>query len=247
MIGSALPSQAALPGPTPGPLSFPEPPREAEDEDDEEEWSGSYRPSAVERAHACPAGSFPCEGPGAASPRGAAPGPGGLALFQPSYEQLKEENASLRSKINKLQILSETQADKMRKLEKKLEENKIKEEKEARDLEAMVQHVEQNLQLMTKRAVKAENNATKLKQENALLQVQLKNYKTENEALRSGQSASLAVVKQNAELALQNLLTVITNSRSSIRQLVSGAESLQLVADLLKSIDRISEVSEHGQ
>lgn len=37
----------------------------------------------------------------------------------------------------------------MRKLEKKLEENKIKEEKEAQDLEAMVQHVEQNLQLMT--------------------------------------------------------------------------------------------------
>ncbi|KFU96911.1 Serologically defined colon cancer antigen 3, partial [Pterocles gutturalis] len=160
---------------------------------------------------------------------------------------LKEENASLRSKINKLQILSETQADKIRKLEKKLEENKIKEEKEAQDLEAMVQHVEQNLRLMTKRAVKAENNATKLKQENALLQVQLKNYKTENEALRAGQSASLAVVKRNADVALQNLLTVITNSRSSIKQLVSGAESLQLVANLLKSIDRISEMSEDGQ
>ncbi|XP_010074817.1 PREDICTED: serologically defined colon cancer antigen 3 homolog, partial [Pterocles gutturalis] len=159
---------------------------------------------------------------------------------------LKEENASLRSKINKLQILSETQADKIRKLEKKLEENKIKEEKEAQDLEAMVQHVEQNLRLMTKRAVKAENNATKLKQENALLQVQLKNYKTENEALRAGQSASLAVVKRNADVALQNLLTVITNSRSSIKQLVSGAESLQLVANLLKSIDRISEMSEDG-
>uniref|UniRef100_A0A663EW12 Endosome-associated-trafficking regulator 1 n=1 Tax=Aquila chrysaetos chrysaetos TaxID=223781 RepID=A0A663EW12_AQUCH len=154
------------------------------------------------------------------------PGPGFHSLRQPSYEELKEENASLRSKINKLQIFSETQADKMRKLEKKLEENKIKEEKEAQDLEAMVQHVEQNLQLMT---------------------VQLKNYKTENEALRSGQSASLAVVKQNADLALQNLLTVITNSRSLIKQLVSGAESLQLVADLLKSIDRISEVSEDGQ
>ncbi|NWH27274.1 SDCG3 protein, partial [Grus americana] len=111
----------------------------------------------------------------------------------------------------------------------------------------MVQHVEQNLQLMTKRAVKAENSATKLKQENALLQVQLKNYKTENEALRLGQSASLAAVKQNADIALQNLLTVITNSRSSIKQLVSGAESLQLVADLLKSIDRISEMSEDGQ
>ncbi|NWU93128.1 SDCG3 protein, partial [Upupa epops] len=111
----------------------------------------------------------------------------------------------------------------------------------------MVQHVEQNLQLMTKRAVKAENCAAKLKQENALLQVQLKNYKAENKALRSGQSESLAVVKQNAELALQNLLTVITNSRSSIKQLVSGAESLQLVADLLQSIDRISVMSEDGQ
>ncbi|NXP95572.1 SDCG3 protein, partial [Passerina amoena] len=83
---------------------------------------------------------------------------------------LKEENAILRSKINKLQILSETQADKMRKLEKKLEENKIKEEKEAQDLEAMVQHVEQNLQLMAKRAAKAENSAAKLRQENAQLQ-----------------------------------------------------------------------------
>nr|XP_047907444.1 endosome-associated-trafficking regulator 1 [Anser cygnoides] len=217
----------------PGPLLLPDPGEEEEqEEDEEEEWGGSYQPSAVERAHVA-AGSF-CEAPLGAPPR-------------PGYEELKEENANLRSKINKLQILSETQADKMRKLERKLEENKIKEEKEAQDLEAMVQHVEQNLQLMTKRALKAENSAAKLKQENALLQVQLKNYKKENEALRSGQSASLAVVKQNAEAALQNLLTVITNSRSAVRQLVSGAESLQLVADLLKSIDSISEVPEDGQ
>ncbi|NXH34285.1 SDCG3 protein, partial [Myiagra hebetior] len=156
---------------------------------------------------------------------------------------LKEENAILRSKINRLQILSETQADKMRKLEKKLEENKIKEEKEAQDLEAMVQHVEQNLQLMTKRAVKAENCAAKLRQENALLQAELRNSQLEKEALQ----ASQATAKHNAEVALQCLLQVTTSSRASIRQLLSGAESLQLVADLLKSIDRISEVSEDGQ
>ncbi|XP_075026832.1 endosome-associated-trafficking regulator 1 [Calonectris borealis] len=255
--------QAAQPGPSLGHPLFPDPLGEAEDEEEEEEeeeWSESYQPLAVEQAHlaaagpASPsAGSF-CEGAGLAGSEdpsvaslGAPPGPGFHSLRQPSYEELKEENASLRSRINKLQIFSETQADKMRKLEKKLEENKIKEEKEAQDLEAMVQHVEQNLQLMTKRAVKAENSATKLKQENALLQIQLKNYKTENEALRSGQSASLAMVKQNADIALQNLRTVITNSRSSIKQLVSGAESLQLVADLLKSIDRISEMSDDGQ
>ncbi|KAM9370802.1 endosome-associated-trafficking regulator 1 [Phaethornis superciliosus] len=240
--------QPARSHPSPGLLPFPDPlrPGEAEEEEEEEEWSESYQPLAVEQAQLgtpgppSPSGCFLCQGSGDPGP--ASPSPG-----QPSYRELKEENANLRSKIYKLQIFSETQADKMRKLEKKLEENKIKEEKEAQDLEAMVQHVEQNLQLMTKRAVKAENSATKLKQENALLQVQLKNYKTENEALRSGQSASLAVVKQNAEVALQNLLTVITNSQSSIKQLISGAESLQLVADLLKSIDRISEIPEDGQ
>ncbi|CAM5163844.1 unnamed protein product [Eretmochelys imbricata] len=177
---------------------------------------------------------------------GAEAGDGRYHPLQPAVRELQEENAKLRSKINQLHFFSEIQTDKVKKLEKKLEENKIKEQKEARDLEAMVQHVEQNLQLMTKRAVKAENNVVKLRQENALLQVQLKNYKTENEALKTGESASLAVVKQNADVALQNLLRVITNSRSSIKQLVSGAESLQVVAELLKSIDRISEISDDG-
>lgn len=43
-------------------------------------------------------------------------------------------------------------------------------------------------------------------------------------------------------------LPVPTSNAVSLpfRQLLSGAESLQLIADLLKSIDRISEVSEDG-
>ncbi|XP_053852253.1 endosome-associated-trafficking regulator 1 [Vidua macroura] len=233
-------TQAAWPGPVVPPL--PAVPAESGDEQDEEEeeeeWSESYQPLAVEQAHLGSAGR-------SAAPLGAAPGPARALPRQPSYEQLKEENAILRSKINKLQILSETQADKVRKLEKKLEETKIKEEKEAQDLEAMVQHVEQNLQLMTKRAAKAESSAAKLRQENAQLQAELRNCRLEKEALRAGQ-AGLAAARQNAEVALQHLLRVTTSSRASIRQLLSGAESLQLVADLLKSIDRISEVSEDG-
>ncbi|XP_021399443.2 endosome-associated-trafficking regulator 1 [Lonchura striata] len=212
---------------------------EEEEEEEEEEWSESYQPLAVEQAQLAALGARP--GPGRVPP-----GPGRVPPGQPSYEQLKEENAILRSKINKLQILSETQADKMRKLEKKLEENKLKDEKEAQDLEAMVQHVEQNLQLMTKRAAKAESSAAKLRQENAQLQEELRNSRLEKEALRAGQMG-LAAAKRNAEVALQHLLRVTTSSRASLRQLLSGAESLQLVADLLKSIDRISEVSEDGQ
>uniref|UniRef100_A0A8C5IN50 Endosome-associated-trafficking regulator 1 n=1 Tax=Junco hyemalis TaxID=40217 RepID=A0A8C5IN50_JUNHY len=78
--------------------------------------------------------------------------------------------------------------------------------------------------------------------DSALTQAELRNSRLEQEELRAG----LAAAKQNAEAALQQLLRVTASSRASIRQLLSGAESLQLVADLLKSIDRISELSEDG-
>ncbi|XP_070451434.1 endosome-associated-trafficking regulator 1 isoform X6 [Equus przewalskii] len=98
-----------------------------------------------------------------------------------------------------------------------------------------------------KRAVKAENHVMKLKQEVSLLQAQVTNFKRENEALRSGQGASLTVVKQNTEVALQNLHVVMNNAHTSIKQLVSGAETLNLVAEILKSIDRISEIKEEEE
>ncbi|RLW00461.1 hypothetical protein DV515_00008739 [Chloebia gouldiae] len=203
--GPAGDTQAARAGPVAPPLpavpavpaeSRDEQQEEEEEEEEEEEWSESYQPLAVERAQL--------------AALGARPGPGRVPPRQPSYEQLKEENAILRSKINKLQILSESQADKF------------------------------------KRAAKAESSAAKLRQENAQLQAELRNSRLEKEALQAGQ-AGLAAAKRNAEVALQQLLRVTTSSRASLRQLLSGAESLQLVADLLKSIDRISEVSEDGQ
>uniref|UniRef100_A0A670YJ39 Endosome-associated-trafficking regulator 1 n=1 Tax=Pseudonaja textilis TaxID=8673 RepID=A0A670YJ39_PSETE len=71
-------------------------------------------------------------------------------------------------------------------------------------------------------------------------------YKSENKALKSGHLQKLTAVKQNADVALQNLLAVMTRSKSSIKQLISGAEDLQLVADLLKSLDKISEMPSQG-
>ncbi|XP_048368772.1 endosome-associated-trafficking regulator 1 isoform X2 [Sphaerodactylus townsendi] len=164
--------------------------------------------------------------------------------LQATYEELKEDNSKFKNRISYLQAACEAQAKRVKELKRTLEDHKLKEAKEARDLEAMVQQVEENLRLMTKRAMKAENSVMKLKQENAQLQVQMKNCQVENEALKSNHSANLAVMKQNADVALQNLLSVITKSHSSIKQLLSGAEALQLVADLLKSIDRISEIPE---
>ncbi|PIO33910.1 hypothetical protein AB205_0045860 [Aquarana catesbeiana] len=127
-------------------------------------------------------------------------------------------------------------------LQTKLETKILEEQKEAQDLESMVQQVEANLQMMTKRASKAENQVTKLKQEVALLQIQLNTYKAENEALRKGETAGMNAVKQNANLALENLHKAVSGAQVSIKQLVSGAEALNIVAQLLNSIDKIAEV-----
>ncbi|XP_052037859.1 endosome-associated-trafficking regulator 1 isoform X2 [Apodemus sylvaticus] len=167
-----------------------------------------------------------------------------LRTLQISYEALKDENSKLRRKLNEVQSFSETQTEMVRTLERKLEAKMMKEESDFHDLESVVQQVEQNLELMTKRAVKAENHVLKLKQEINLLQAQLSNFKRENEALRSGQGASLTVVKQNTDVALQNLHVVMNSAHASIKQLVSGAETLNLVAEILKSIDRITEVKD---
>ncbi|XP_070286409.1 endosome-associated-trafficking regulator 1 isoform X2 [Myotis yumanensis] len=170
-----------------------------------------------------------------------------LRTLQISYEALKDENSKLRRKLTEVQSFSETQTEMVRTLERKLEAKMIKEESDYHDLESVVQQVEQNLELMTKRAVKAESHVMKLKQDISLLQAQVSNFKRENEALRSGQGASLTVVKQNTDVALQNLRMVMSNAHTSIKQLVSGAETLNLVAEILKSIDRISEIKEVGE
>ncbi|XP_010607175.1 endosome-associated-trafficking regulator 1 [Fukomys damarensis] len=158
-----------------------------------------------------------------------------LRTLQMSYEALKDENSKLRRKLNEIQSFSETQTEMVRTLERKLEAKMIREESDYHDLESVVQQ---------KRAVKAENQVTKLRQEVKLLQAQVSDFKQENEALRSGQGASLTVVKQNTDVALQNLRMVMSSAHASIKQLVSGAETLNLVAEILKSIDRISEIKD---
>ncbi|XP_067598764.1 endosome-associated-trafficking regulator 1 isoform X1 [Pseudorca crassidens] len=94
-----------------------------------------------------------------------------LRTLQISYEALKDENSKLRRKLTEVQSFSETQTEMVRTLERKLEAKMIKEESDYHDLESVVQQVEQNLERMTKRAVKAENHVLKLKQEISLLQV----------------------------------------------------------------------------
>nr|XP_033816223.1 endosome-associated-trafficking regulator 1 isoform X2 [Geotrypetes seraphini] len=109
--------------------------------------------------------------------------------LQKDYENVKEENSHLWRTIKDLQMLNETQTEKVKNLERKLKAKMIEDEKEAWDLESMVQQVEQNLQMMTKRAMKAESSVANLKKEIALLQTELGKCSAENEALRLAEKA----------------------------------------------------------
>uniref|UniRef100_A0A8D2LVI4 Endosome-associated-trafficking regulator 1 n=1 Tax=Varanus komodoensis TaxID=61221 RepID=A0A8D2LVI4_VARKO len=86
-----------------------------------------------------------------------------------------------------------------------------------------------------------------MKQEMSFLQAELTCYKVENETLRSGQSTNMGAVKQHVDVALQNLLRVTNHAHTTIHQLVFGAETLSLVADLLKSVGRMSEVEKEDE
>ncbi|XP_063791888.1 endosome-associated-trafficking regulator 1 [Pseudophryne corroboree] len=237
-------------------------------DDNDEDWSGSYHPSAVEQTHNdsiynesygysdISAGDHftPWRLLGGVSPSTArdcttttlrnSAEDVRFQTLQVRYDEVLEENTFLKIKIRELKERNDSQTEQVKHLERNLEEKILEEQKEAQDLESMVQQVETNLQMMTKRALKAESNVTRLKQEVTLLQIQLSTYRAENEALRRGETAGMNAVKQNANLALENLHKAVSGAQDSIKQLVSGAEALNLVAELLRSIDRIAEVHE---
>ncbi|NXC44021.1 SDCG3 protein, partial [Penelope pileata] len=105
----------------------------------------------------------------------------------------------------------------------------------------IIQQTERSLQLMTQRALEAESRAESLKQEMLLLQGELEASKVENESLRLGQTTDLGAVKNDIDFALKNLHKIIAGANWSIKQLVSGTESLNFVAELLKSTGKISD------
>ncbi|KAM9639548.1 endosome-associated-trafficking regulator 1-like [Morphnus guianensis] len=161
--------------------------------------------------------------------------------LQLTHDMLKEENAMLRRVVRSMQSSLESQACTVQRLERQLKVSLAK-EREAQELQSFVQRTEWSLHVMTQRALEAESNVEKLKQEIFILQGELESSKVENENLRAGQTTDLGAVKHIIDFALQSLHKIITGTNWSIRQLTSGVESLHIVAEVLKSTGKISEV-----
>ncbi|XP_020324253.1 endosome-associated-trafficking regulator 1-like [Oncorhynchus kisutch] len=120
-------------------------------------------------------------------------------------QKLREENTQLRNNIKYLVKKSEKDDQRIRHLTDELHKRRVQGERAAQALETMVHSVEQNLQLMTKRAVKAENIVSKFKQELHQLQGQVEGCRFENERLRARETAALNTMKHNAQVASEYL------------------------------------------
>uniref|UniRef100_A0A8C6U2S6 Endosome-associated-trafficking regulator 1 n=1 Tax=Neogobius melanostomus TaxID=47308 RepID=A0A8C6U2S6_9GOBI len=162
-------------------------------------------------------------------------------LDQPSSTsllQVKQENQQLKKTIAELRQESVRNHSRAAQLSEELLQWRQREQQEALDLETMVQSVEHNLRVMTKRALKAEATVAKLRTELKQLQVQAEQVQAENVELRASEST----MKQNALTASEKLQETASHAHHSVRRLLSEAESLKFVSELLRSIDRMSSV-----
>ncbi|XP_036000161.1 endosome-associated-trafficking regulator 1 [Fundulus heteroclitus] len=208
---------------------------EEEEDDEEEETRFSSKPEGA-------AGGENYEGDDETSISEAAGVCRGRSVRSSQLQQLKEENSSLRRTLKELQRRADGHQRRAAVLSEELLQRRRQEEKEAQDLESMVHSVEQNLQLMTRRALKAENAVSRLKAELQQLQVEADALQTENNRLKAAESQVVMTMRQNAQVASEYLSKSASHAHSSLRQLLEEAETFRLVSQLLQSIEKISSV-----
>ncbi|GAB1597594.1 endosome-associated-trafficking regulator 1-like [Argonauta hians] len=156
--------------------------------------------------------------------------------------RLRDENCELRRELCKAQQQAAKEANRVNKVLKEMEEKQKCEKEETEDLEKMIQQVEANLETTTLRATKAESMVSKLKQDLKLMQKQMQALQKENEMLQSG-DVGAASLKQRTFSASEQLATVATSAEQSLRQLLSGVDSLRLLSAVLASADKVQEDS----
>ncbi|KAK3086443.1 hypothetical protein FSP39_018461 [Pinctada imbricata] len=171
-------------------------------------------------------------------------------LNQDDFSSLAQENRRLREEVSRLQreldqANREIEAETLRKhkMVKDMEVIQKKEAEETAALERMVQQVEANLSTTTQRAVAAENTVTKLQSEVKSLQNQVSRLRSENEALQAGDHG-MADLKERTTYASQQLSSAATVAEQNLKQLLSGVENLKILAQVLGTIDKLSEQKE---
>jgi DNA repair exonuclease SbcCD ATPase subunit len=137
---------------------------------------------------------------------------------------------NLKRKLKEKQSIINEQSNHIKQLEKTIKDLKKKEANENQALESIVQQVEKNLVKTTERAVESERNNEKLRQE-------IKQLKAENQLLKSLKKDENKISSFAAQIN-----SAATQAETSLKQLLTGVDTLRLIAASIESYDKIKEI-----
>lgn len=148
---------------------------------------------------------------------------------------LRKDNAMVRGMFNTFQNNLKRQACMLASLQDQLKTSQAEREREAREVQSLVQQTKHQLQLMTQRALDAETNVERLKQKIFILQGQLERCKLENENLRTDWPGS-----SETQLTLHQAKPPRAhNGQRWLPQPAPASGMLPIVADVLESTRKI--------
>uniref|UniRef100_A0A8C5TD44 Endosome-associated-trafficking regulator 1 n=1 Tax=Malurus cyaneus samueli TaxID=2593467 RepID=A0A8C5TD44_9PASS len=153
---------------------------------------------------------------------------------------LRKDNAMVRSMFNTFQNDLKRQACTVSSLQDQLKGTHAEHEREARELQSLVQQTEHHLQLMTQRALDAEMKVESLKQKIFILQGQLERSKLGNENLRAEWPGSSEVRHRFH----QSKPPRVHNGHKWLPQAAPASGMLPVVAEVLASTRKIGKGEE---
>lgn len=162
-------------------------------------------------------------------------------LYDLNIPEIKQDPIqNLKKKLKDKQQIINDQSTHIKQLEKTIKDLKQKEVNENKALESIIQQVEQNLVKTTERAVESERNADKLKQELKQAKIQLVNLNAENQMLRNAQ-----LKRDDNKLAQfsTQINSAATQAEQTLKQLLTGVDTLRLIASSIESFDKITDIT----
>ncbi|XP_076112947.1 uncharacterized protein LOC143080795 [Mytilus galloprovincialis] len=160
--------------------------------------------------------------------------------YELELRRLREENSMLRTQLEEARREAVTESQRCHKMKKDMEDLQKKEAEENTALENMVQQIEANLTITTKRAVQAETTVSKLQSDVKGLQKLVTSLRSENDLLRSGDHG-LAEIRERTKYSSEQLASAANTAEQSLKQLLQGVDQMKILAQVLSSIDKISE------
>jgi len=128
------------------------------------------------------------------------------------------------------------------KLEDELRTTRKREQEETATLENVVQMVEENLRKTTQRALEAEANVSKLKDEIKFLREETIT-RSQHEKIVDDYEFRLDSIREKSRDVAKFMHTAANKSEPLLKQLLSGVASLHVYAEQFENIDKIADVN----